>query len=289
MKVKLKTFCDGLMAGVGASVGAGYIYATKPNMSRKEQMKVLSDNYIAHRGLFNNQDGVPENSLLAFKAAVDHHYGIELDVQMTVDGKLVVFHDDNLERICGVDKILDNCTYAELEEYRLLGTDQKIPLLDEVLEVVDGKVPLVIEVKPSGDWLGLTQRLAVRMDSYQGFYCMESFEPEAVEWYKYNRPHIIRGQLATDYFKDKPEMNATKKFMMTNLLQNFQSRPDFVAYNYKFRNDLGFRLFKLLYPEAETVAWTIKSQEQLEEAKKLFDCFIFDSFIPDSISDNELN
>ena len=112
-----------------------YLYAIYPNTSRKEKLKPYTDTFIAHRGLFNNIN-VPENSLLAFKLAVEKGYGIELDTQITKDDKIVVFHDGNLKRMTGVDKMLIDCTYEELQSYRLLDTDERIPLFSDVLKVL---------------------------------------------------------------------------------------------------------------------------------------------------------
>ena len=115
-------------------------------------MAVFEKQYIAHRGLFDNENGIPENSIPAFKRAVDQGYGIELDVQLTMDHKLVVFHDESLRRLCRADRLLRDCTYAELQEYSLGISRERIPLFEDVLKVVDGKVPLIVEVKQEGNW-----------------------------------------------------------------------------------------------------------------------------------------
>ena len=131
-----------------------------PNRGRKEKMKVFEKQYIAHRGLFDNESEAPENSIPAFQRAVQQGYGIELDVQLTTDNRLVVFHDETLQRMCGFDKKLTECSYDELKHYRLAKSDEKIPLFDEVLKVIDGKVPLIVEVKSEGDWKKTTQLMA---------------------------------------------------------------------------------------------------------------------------------
>ena len=250
-----------------------------PNRGRKEKMKVFEKQYIAHRGLFDNESEAPENSIPAFQRAVQQGYGIELDVQLTTDNRLVVFHDETLQRMCGFDKKLTECSYDELKHYRLAKSDEKIPLFDEVLKVIDGKVPLIVEVKSEGDWKKTTQLMAERMDSYQGCYCMESFHPFAVKWFKDHRPEIIRGQLSTNYFKDKINRKWYEKFLLSNLMLNFLTKPDFIAYNHLWKKDFSYTLCRKLF-KPENVAWTIKNQKELEEAEKTFDVIIFDSFIP---------
>lgn len=256
-----------------------YLLSIVPNRGRKEKMKVFEKQYIAHRGLFDNESEAPENSIPAFQRAVQQGYGIELDVQLTTDNRLVVFHDETLQRICGFDKKLTECSYDELKHYRLAKSDENIPLFDEVLKVIDGKVPLIVEVKSEGDWKKTTQLMAERMDSYQGCYCMESFHPFAVKWFKDYRPEIIRGQLSTNYFKDQINRKWYEKFLLSNLMLNFLTKPDFIAYNHLWKKDFSYTLCRKLF-KPENVAWTIKNQKELEEAEKTFDVIIFDSFIP---------
>ena len=263
-----------------------FVYCIRPNTSRREKMAVFEKQYIAHRGLFDNKNGIPENSIPAFKRAVEQGYGIELDVQLTADHKLVVFHDESLRRMCRADRILHNCTFDELQEYSLGVPKEKIPLLEDVLKVVDGKVPLIVEVKPEGDWRETTKAMAEMMDEYPGCYCMESFHPLAVEWFRKNRPGIIRGQLSTNYFLDEPGRKWLEKFILTNLLLNFKARPDFIAFNHIWSDSLVYTLCRKLF-HVENVAWTIRNPDELERAKGIFQIIIFDSFIPDDKKNGE--
>ena len=266
----------GLAAGI---VGGLYLYSIAPNKSRKEQMRPFEQQYIAHRGLFDNAADCPENSLPAFRRAVEHHYGIELDVQLTKDRQLVVFHDESLLRMCGVDKKLRDCTYQELCQYPLASSQERIPLFDQVLEVIDGQVPLVVEVKPEGDWETTTRKMAERMDKYPGCYCMESFHPFAVKWFRDHRPDVIRGQLSTDYRADHIQGSPCRNFLLSNLMLNWASRPDFVAYNHRWKDNFSYTLCRKM-SRVENVAWTIKNQQELDRAEKTFDVIIFDSFLP---------
>lgn len=235
--------------------------------------------YIAHRGFFNNEGPAPENSMAAFRAAIRAGYGIETDVQSTKDGKLILFHDDDLKRMCGIDKLVEECTYEELQQYYLANSLETAPLFSDFLKTVDGKVPLIIEIKGNGDWLNTTKKAARMLDDYKGIYCVESFHPMVVAWMRKNRPQVVRGQLSTNYFADEPQAGFFKKFILTNLLLNFKTRPDFIAFNHPWKNLLSYRLCRKLY-HPENVAWTIKSQKELEAAKDVYDVFIFDSFVP---------
>ncbi len=256
-----------------------FLFCIAPKTGRREQMEPYERSGIAHRGLFDNESDAPENSIAAFRKAVDAGCGIELDVQMTTDGQLVVFHDDSLERMCGVDRTLTDCSRAELEALHLADSGEGIPLFSDVLTVIDGKVPLIVEIKSEGDWLNTTERTAQMLDRYEGLYCMESFSPRVVRWFRRYRPAVIRGQLSTNYFKDDLGQPRFRSFMLTNLLYDFLSRPDFIAYNYLWRDQWGYRICRRLF-RVVNAAWTIRSPAEMEQAKKIFDIIIFDSFSP---------
>lgn len=265
-----------------------YLAMICPNISRKRRarMKPFEETYVAHRGFFDNASDAPENSLAAFRRAVERGFAVELDIQLTADGQLVVFHDTTLERMCGVDLVVHECTYEELLQYRLANSDEKIPLYTEVLEVIDEKVPMIVEIKANYKPIDIARRLADIMDHYKGvgyhgIYCMESFRPIALAWYRKHHPEVIRGQLATDVFRDKEgkRQHLIVKIVGTNMLCNFLARPDFIAYNHKYKYQLSFQICRLFFP-AVRVAWTIKSKAELLRAKKYFQVFIFDSFDP---------
>lgn len=255
-----------------------YILSIKPN--KKRNVDMFLDRLYSHRGIHDNMDKNPENSLLSFKMAVEKDYGIELDVQVTKDHIPVVFHDNTLSRICGLKRPIKNLTLKELKSLRLFNTEEPIPTLKEVLDIVDGKVPLIVEIKNESTDIGEIKYIAEVLDNYKGVYCIEAFNPLAVIWYKKNRPHIIRGQLSS-YFKKKDHSfdRSTRDFILENLMTNFLAKPDFIAFNYKHKDMFSYRLCKKLYNPL-TVAYTIKNQKQLDANKKSFDLFIFDSFIP---------
>lgn len=268
----------GITAASVALIGL-YLYAIKPNSDRTSKMKPYEERMIAHRGLFDNNSSLPENSVASFRLAVENGYGIELDVQLTADKKLVVFHDENLKRMCGIDKILHKCSYKELQQYRLADSNERIPLFSEVLSVIGGKVPLIVEIKSEGDWKTTTQMTAELLDHYSGLYVIESFHPGAVKWFRKKRPDIIRGQLSMDYFKHGEKLPWIIKFLLTNLMLNFISRPDFIAYDHTQADQLSYKICRKLF-KVENVAWTIQNEDDLRKARKNFNCFIFDGFIP---------
>lgn len=258
-----------------------YLLCLRPNTGRREMMKAFWETYIAHRGFFNNED-VPENSMSAFLAAVEHGYGIELDVRLTKDEQAVVFHDATLLRMCGIAKKVSECTYEELRSYALAGSNERILLFGEVLKAVGGKVPLIVEIKASRGHVRTAKKVAEELDGYSGRYCIESFNPFVVRWFGKNRPEVLRGQLSTNYFKDRMGKTPIDRFIMTNLLFNFIARPDFIAYNHKHAGQLSYRLCRRLY-KVSGAAWTIRSGEELKEASEKFEIIIFDGFAPERV------
>lgn len=252
-----------------------------PNISRKDKLKPYEEVFIAHRGLFDNAE-IPENSIPAFKKAVEAGLGIELDVQLSRDNQLVVFHDESLFRMTGVNKLLRQSSYEELKKYKLLNTEHAIPLLSDVLKVLNKNTPLIIEIKPEGRYIETTKYTVELMRTYAGLYNMESFNPLVVKYLKDNEPQIIRGQLAYNSLIDKKSKTSPLlKFILTNLLLNFLTRPDYIAYDHNSMNNLSFLICSKIY-RAKCVAWTIKSDDDYNRAKAYYDCFIFDSYIPNA-------
>lgn len=261
-----------------------YIWCIKPNQLTQERLSKIQpfiSHYIAHRGLFDEKLSIPENSIPAFKRAVEHGFGIELDVRLTKDRELVVFHDATLLRMCGVNKKVEDLTYEELKEYRLDHTNHSIPILKEVLEVIDERVPVVIEIKAEKNSALTAELLNKKLGEshYHKDYCIESFRPFALKWYRDNRPEIIRGQLVSDYIKNRKKRSIFVSLILNGLLLNMFSRPDFIAYNYKCANIEKYKIMRKLF-KFISAGWTFKSEEELEKVRDVFEIFIFDSFIP---------
>ena len=155
----------------------------------------------AHRGLHG--EGKAENSLSAFRAAVDGGYGIELDVRLSSDGVLVVFHDDTLDRVTDKTGRVDAYTAAELSEIKLSGTDDGIPTFAEVLALVDGRVPLLVEIKEDAGDSRVSTAAAQALSEYKGAYIVESFNPLSLKNFGKHLPDVPRGILSQKYLKER--------------------------------------------------------------------------------------
>ena len=256
-----------------------YLLMIMPRVFGKPDMTSFQNWLYAHRGLHDNGSDAPENSLAAFQKAVDEGFGIELDVQLSKDGVPVVFHDYTLKRICGAEGNVCEFTCEELQQFRLCGSNQRIPKFAEVLKLVDSKVPLIVELKFESADTSVCQAADILLSEYRGTYCIESFNPLGVWWYRKHRKNVVRGQLSDD-FRKEGEHRGLLYFLLQNLLFNWVGKPDFVAYNHKYPNCLSRRLCRTLYHNT-AVAWTVKTPQELKEAKKNFDIYIFDSFTPE--------
>lgn len=256
-----------------------YLFLIAPRMCHKADRTPLMGWHYAHRGLFDNETDAPENSLPALKKAVEAGYGIEFDIQLSKDNKVVVFHDATLTRMCGVEGNVWDYTLEELKQFTLLESGARIPTLEEALEVVGGKSPLIIEYKLDRVQTLVCELANEVLKGYEGVYCIESFHPLAVLWYRKNRPDIVRGQLSQEHYRYPQHRKNPAKYLAALLLTNVAARPDFVAYNHKHYKNLSRRLFALL--GGLSVAYTIKSVERYEEVKDEFDLFIFDSCLLD--------
>lgn len=269
----MKNF-KGFVLTAAAAAGAA-AYAVKPN-DRRRAAKRFDGLLYAHRGLHSDPSPA-ENSLAAFAAARAGGYGVELDIRLTSDEKVVVCHDNDLSRLCGADVRISELTYSELLEYRL-ADGQNIPLFSEVLELLADS-PIICELKTEkGNHTELCELACDVIDDYKPFLCIESFDPKVLQWFKVNRPEIIRGQLAceSEFRFDAPDF---KRLAAGNLVFNFYGKPDFIAYCHTGVNAPGFKACKKLY-DPLCVAWTVRSQEELDRAKENFSAFIFEGFTP---------
>lgn len=233
----------------------------------------------AHRGLFGN--GVPENSMEAFRLAKEAGYGVELDVHLLADGNLAVIHDSKLLRTTGAEGIVEDLTAQQLCQYKLEGTQQTIPQFCEVLELFQGAAPLIIELKAvSANHARLCEAVCDMLENYKGAYCLESFDPRCVAWLRKHRPHLIRGQLTENYFaNDKSVLPWPLMFVMRHQMVNFLVRPDFVAYRFADRKTVSNLLVRKLWG-AQGVTWTLKNKEDFETAINDGWLPIFEGFRP---------
>ena len=242
---------------------------------------VLGAFRYAHRG-FHDKPHIPENSMAAFRRAIDNFYGAELDVHLMADGNLAVIHDSSLLRTAGADVAIEDLTAADLDNYRLEGTDEKIPLFSEVLELFEGRTPLIVELKPQRDnHDALTAAAVAMLDKYRVNYCIESFDPRCLRWLKKNRPAIVRGQLSEQFLRhgDGGGQGRLTLFALGSLLTNFLTRPDFIAYRFSDRNCVAVKLCRRLY-RVQEVNWTITSKEEMGAAENAGNLVIFECFDP---------
>lgn len=217
-------------------------------------MKIPS-NKIAHRGMFDNIK-VPENSIASFKKALKYNYSIELDVQLTKDNVLVVFHDENLKRMTGVDKLIQETNYDEVKELKLLNTKEYIPTLDEVLKLVDNKVLLDIEVKDTKKIKKITNILKDKLNNYNN-YVLKSFNPKIVRYLK-NNINAEVGYLISD-----------KKKFLSNILIIKYSKADFLSISKKLLKTKKFQKLKNKY---QLLIWTIKDKDEIKDENIIYIC-----------------
>lgn len=257
-----------------------YLLAIMPRMVGRPDRTPFMGVLYAHRGLHDNETDSPENSMSAFKKAVDAGYGIELDVQLSKDLVPLIFHDFTLDRVCGVKGKVSDYTFEELQQFTIYKSEEKIPKLEDFLAMVGGKVPLIIEYKIVGSDTRVCAKSEELLKNYPGIYCIESFNPLGVLWYRNNNKGIMRGQLSDSFIKEGEKGYPVFVFeALHNLLFNFLTKPDFIAYNHKHYKDLSRSLCRCLY-KGTAAAWTIRNQDDLDNRRKDFDLFIFDSFIP---------
>lgn len=253
-----------------------YLFLIAPRLFKKPDRTPYMGVHYAHRGLFDNKSDAPENSLAAFRKAVEAGYGMELDVQLSKDQHLVVFHDATLKRMCGVEGNVWDYTLEELKKFTLADSKEHIPTFEEFLSVVDGKVPFILEFKLDVAQTIVCEKANEMLKDYKGIYCIESFHPLALMWYRKNRPDVLRGQLCEEFFRTKKYRKKPLFWVLSYLVFNFLTRPDFIAYNHEHAHNISRRLCKGM--GALSVAYTVKSPKEYENAKERFDLFIFDSF-----------
>lgn len=240
-------------------------------------MKQIQNNHwllevpIAHRGLHTCDNIVPENSLAAFENAISNNYSIELDIQLSKDNEIVVFHDFDLKRLCNIPENVNELNLSELKELHLANSKEKIPTLAEVLDFVDNKVPLLIEIKNETTSNILERKLNDLLRTYKGRFAIQSFNPNSLNWFYKNNKEIIRGQLSYSFYDE--ELSFVKKFLLKNMYYNFLSHPHFIAYGIE---DLPNSRVKKIRKKMPVLSWTINSSSKLQKAKMFCDNIIFE-------------
>ena len=255
-----------------------YIFTLKGGTGN-ERLKDLRGWSYAHRGL--HSDGVPENSMAAFSRALDAGYAIELDIHLMKDGNLAVIHDASLKRTAGEDVLIEDLSTEDLENYRLEGTEEKIPTLQEVLDMLAAKAPLIVELKvEKGNYGALCRRACEMLQGYPGVFCIESFDPRCISWLRKNAPQIIRGQLSENFLVNKKtRLPWVMKWIMSWNMANLIARPDFLAYRFEHRNHFSVRICRKLW-NVQGVCWTVKNMEEHKTAVSEGFIPIFENYLP---------
>jgi len=255
------------------------LYCIAPGELTAEAIKTAEIFYglnCAHRGLHSQDQQIPENSIAAFEAARNEGYGVELDVQLSKDGHVVVFHDNDLNRACGVDAAVSSMDLGDLIKLPLFGTNECIPLLSDVLAVL-GDAPVIVELKsPGADHNELCRKTLDILRADGRFWCVESFDPRVVGWFIKNAPDVLRGQLSCRPW----EYNNTSKlmaFLLGNLMLNFLSRPHFVAYSTAKRS-FAVNLCRAIRPV--NVIWTVSTGDDIHLCEEENDTVIFEYYKP---------
>ena len=259
-------------------LAAAYVLAIRCRRGHKDLPALRGWNY-AHRGLHGN--GVPENSMAGFRLALEHGYGIELDLHLMADGRVAVIHDASLKRTAGAEVFIEDLTAEDLPQYHLEGTEETIPLFTQVLELFAGKAPMIVELKAErGNHAALCRAACDLLEHYNGPYCIESFDPRCIQWLRKNRPGIIRGQLSQNFLADKgSNLSWPTRFLLTHLLMNFLTVPDFIAYNFHHRKGLSPRLCHKIWG-CQNVSWTLRTQADYDTAVAEGNLPIFENFQP---------
>lgn len=234
----------------------------------------LVNKYIAHRGFHDEES--PENSLSSFKKAIDHDYAIELDVHVIEDGTPVVFHDDTLKRMTGQDGYIRQIkNVEELKKINLINSKEQIPTLQEALDLINGKTPIIVEIKDFKLNCYYEKAVYDLLKNYKGDYAVMSFNPYSLKWFKENAPEVIRGQLSC-YFKDA-KLSLVKKYVLKRMKLNKKvSEPHFIAYKW---DEIPNRYVNK-YKNLPLLVWAVPSQQAYMKVAKHCDNIIFETFEP---------
>ncbi len=242
----------------------------------------LTSRPIAHRGLHDVSAGIIENTRTAVKAALAAGYAIEVDLQASADNRVMVFHDTSLSRLTTANGLLIKRTSDELREIRFRDTRDRMMILEELLALVDGQTPLILEVKSHWTRVGpLEQSIAGLLDTYSGPVAVMSFDPNSVAEFRRLLPGIPRGIVA-EGLRDNAYwgfLSWGQKFKLRYLLHWFQTRPDFVAYSVKDLISLAPLTARFLFRKP-LLTWTVRTDLEVKRARIFANNIIFENFRP---------
>ncbi|MDD2980185.1 MAG: glycerophosphodiester phosphodiesterase family protein [Hespellia sp.] len=252
-----------------------YFILICPNLSRRHLMEPFLHTRWAHRGYHSIEHHIPENSMPAFARAIELGYGIEMDVHLTKDKQLVVFHDDTLRRICNSNGVIEQMTYQELSQYRLSGTYEKMPLFSDFLAFVHGRVPLLIEIKMPGWDYTICKYIKEALADYDGAYLLQSFNTIALRWFHIHMPEALIGQLSSNLTKTAKHVPYAANFIAKHLLCNRYGRPDFISYKLADAKTPSLWFVHHLY-RTPIAVWTLRTKKAQEIGTVCFDMNIFE-------------
>lgn len=232
----------------------------------------IKNGYFAHRGLHNKD--IPENTIAAFLHAVENEFDIELDIRLTKDSQIVVFHDSSLKRLCGENLLIEDSNYQDIKDIKILNTSETIPLLKDVLDLLPKKTEYLIELKPSKNSKKFVSLFLQLLKSRQTKYAIHSFDPRIVNQFKKQDPSIIRGQISSTF----PNSKKISKYILTHLITNLYTNPDFT--NYRFEDLPRKKLDKLHKKGHMIVSYVARTQEDLDFVRERYDNAVFEDFIP---------
>lgn len=248
----------------------------RESLRSRHERRWLVDRPIAHRGLHNLAAGIPENSIGAFDAAIQRFLPIEFDVRLTEDGYAVVYHDENLNRLTGIDRPVAATTLHDMQALRIAGTDQRPPSLFETLDFIGGRVPVLIELKAVGRPGPLESVVAEALSRFHGLAAVQSFSPRSMQWFREYAPQVTRGQLSGAYHGHG--LSSLHRFIQRHLLMLRISRPHFIAHHVSSLGLPAVRLWRRL--GGPTLAWTVRSDRDLDRVRARADGLIFEGFDP---------
>jgi len=231
---------------------------------------------IAHRGYHTGDALCPENSLASFEEALGRGFPVEMDVRLLKDGHVAVFHDENAFRMTGIDAEIGELVSSDLKNFKLLGSHEHIPLLEEALDLVRGRTPLLLEIKNMNDAGALEEGVAEALQRYGGRCAVQSFNPRSLRWFRDNFTRVPRGQLSGTL--EGLDIGYIEKLLLKNLLVSRMSAPHFVGYESRMLPNLPARVVR--GRETPVIAWTVGSQEERMRVRAFCDNIIFEGFDP---------
>ena len=259
---------------------ACWVLMIKPAGKKHPYTEDISEYIYAHRGLHNKDEGIPENSMAAFRLAADRGYGIELDLHLSADSTPVVMHDTSLMRTAGKEIDIFTILDTDIKKYPLDQTEERIPFFREVLEETAGRVPLLIELKiDNNNYAKLCEAAICELKDYDGVYAIQSFDPRAVRYLKKKHPWVMRGQLAGYLRKSGDDLQRFLDFGLRNLITNFLTKPHFIAYRVQDTAKPSMKLCRMLYSPLE-FNWTCRKKAHHVKAHKNRAIPIFEKYIP---------